>query len=696
MSRFRDFLSFFKIKRWPSGPQWKHFFKVLTKKEKIIFFVFLFLASGSFIYLSGSLYLKNTEIKPTRGGNHIEGVIGQPRFINPIYANSDVDRDLVQLIFSGLMKYGDNLQIVPDLVQRYEIEQDGKVYKFYLKENVFWQDKIPLTADDVIFTIKTIQNQDYKSPLRANWVGVDVEKISDLGIKFSIRQPYSAFLENCTVKILPEYIWKDISPENFPLEIYNLKPVGSGPYKLKEIKQDKENQIESLTLVPNSLYFDKNPYLSEIKFLFFNKEEELIKKAKNGKIKGFSVSSFKNPGEKWQVYHLSLPRYFAVFFNQDKSKTLAEEKVREALNYGTDKKEIVNKILNPVRDSEDKEKVQKEHISNGVNLQDSAIVETEIVHSPILPEFYGFNPPTFIYEFDLEKAKSILEEAGYKDGNQDGFREKIIEKEPAFQFKSDLKLKANGKEVQELQKCLAKFPDIYPEGEVTGYFGQKTKTAVINFQEKYAAEILEPWGFTSGTGLVSETTRKKLNEVCFREPIENIPLKFSLTTVDQPQLVEVANLLKQQWEALGVEIEIKKFPISQLEQDFIKARDYESLLFGEVLGAIPDLFPFWYSSQKRDPGLNLAGYENEKADKLLEEIRKSLDPNIRAEKLVLFQDILIKESPAIFLYSPDYIYWVSKEIKGLNVKKITDPSKRFSNIENWYIRTSRHFVPREP
>ena len=90
----------------PSKSQWRQFFKVLTKKEGIIFFIFLFLFFSSFLFLSINFYFKNTEIKSAEGGTYIEGVVGSPRFINPIYAEAyDVDRDLVEIIFSGLMKY---------------------------------------------------------------------------------------------------------------------------------------------------------------------------------------------------------------------------------------------------------------------------------------------------------------------------------------------------------------------------------------------------------------------------------------------------------------------------------------------------------------------------------------------------------------------------------------------------------------
>jgi len=652
-----------KTRKWPSKSQWRQFFKVLTKKEKITLLIFfiLFLVSFSFILIN--FYYKNTEIRPALGGFFSEGLIGNPRFINPIYAISDPDRDLVELLFSGLMKYDERAKIVPDLVKDYEIEEEGKVYEIYLKENILWSDGKPLTADDVIFTIKTIQNPDYKSPLRTNWLGVGVEKISDLGVRFKLKNAYLPFLENLTLKIIPEHIWQDIPSQNSPLSIYNLRPVGSGPYKLKELKQDEEGFIKSLTLIANPNYFDKKPYIPKINFFFFDEEKELIEAAQRGEIKGFSLTSIKNLPKSWDGRWVgcSLPRYFAVFFNSDKSKLFADQNLRQALNYGTNKEEIIEEFFDG---------------------------RAKIVHSPILPEIYEFQEPSKIYQFDPEKAKGILDQIGFVE-KEEGKRIKIVKREPAFQFKSELRLGSQGKEVEELQKCLAKFPDIYPEGKITAYFGENTKTAVIRFQEKYKEDILEPWGFKEGTGQVSKTTRAKLNEICLPPSEEILPLSFSLATIDQPLLIEVASRLKDQWSKLGVEVEIKTFDISQLEKDIIKPRNYESLLFGEVLGAIPDPFSFWHSSQRKDPGLNLANYQNKKVDKLLEEARQTQDPNIQAEKLKDFQDILIEDAPSVFLYSPDYLYLVSKEIKGVNTKIITDPSKRFSGIENWYIKTKR-------
>jgi ABC-type transport system substrate-binding protein len=658
------------VLRLPARYQLKQFFKILNKREKIafLFFFFLFLASG--IFLSLNFYFQNTGLRPAPGGIYIEGLVGQPRFINPIYAPAnDVDRDLTELIFSGLMRYDSQGQIVPDLAKEYEIKEGGKVYEFTLKEEVFWHDGQPFSADDVVFTVKIIQDPDYNSRLRASLFGVTVEKMAESKVRFRLKNPYAPFLETLTFKILPKHIWQDISLENFPLAIYNFKPIGTGPFKFKSLeKDDRTGYIGSLSLVRNGNYFDKEPYLSEISFLFFEKEQDLIAAYKKGGIKGLSYISANNLEiikEDFEVYHFSFPRYFDISFNPEKSEILAEKEVREALNYGTNKTAILAEVLS----------------GHG-----------KIINSPFVSEIYNLPSPEG-YQFDQELAKEILESASWKDEDNDGKREKIIKEEQEILFERDLKVKSQGQDVRNLQTCLAKDPEVYPEGEITGYFGEKTEAAVIRFQEKYAKDILEPWGFKRGTGIVSKTTRAKLNEICLDQPKEVLPLKFSLVVIDQEELSQVAKLIKEQWEALGVELEIKKVSSSgspsSFEQDFIKPRNYESILVGKAMGLIPDPYPFWHSSQRREPGLNLALYKNTKVDEILEEARQTLNEKERLEKYQSFQEILIEDAPVVFLYSPDYLYPVSKEIKGIKDKIIADPSKRFVGIENWYIKTKR-------
>jgi len=661
-------------KKIPSFSQWKQLFKVLNKAERIFFLVFVVLTFLSATYLVGSLYINNTKVAPAYSGTYTEGVVGQPRFINPIYGETnDVDRTLIGLVYSGLMTYDKDGKIVNDLVKDYQLSENGKTYTFQLKDNLYWQDGVVLTTDDVIYTIKTIQNSDYKSPLRANWLNVDVQKVSDKSFTLSINSPYNSFLENCTIKIIPQHIWKNVLAENFTLSPYNLQPVGSGPYSLSNVQETSNGFIKSVVLTSNHKYFGKLPYISKIDFEFFNDKEGLISAANQKKIDGFSVANISdnealvekqihqgwNANEKFNIYSFSLPRYFAVFFNTQNSKILSDNNITQALNLSVNKQELTQKIST----------TYKEKIS--------------IVNSPILSDYFGFPAPTVAYNFDNAAANKLLDKSGFKDvGNNQ--RAKANTKKPAFQFKGYLKIGSSGTEVTELQGCLSRLDENLKtllQGETSGKYGQGTSDAVSAFQKKYLPE-------TPSTGEVGAGTRKQLNTLCLAPQNASTPLQFTLTTINQPQLIDTANILKDFWQKVGVTTQIKIVELSELK-DIIKNRDYDALLYGQALGSLPDLYPFWHSTQINDPGLNLSEYQNKTADQLLKDARETQDEAIKSQKYAKLQDTILTNAPALFLYNPDYLYWISGKVKGIDTTKIVDPAKRFENITNWFINTKR-------
>jgi peptide/nickel transport system substrate-binding protein len=658
--------------KFPTKSQWKQIGKILKRKEKITLLVFFVLAAASFLILSLSFYFRNTKEVPSFGGSFIEGVVGQPRFINPIYGETnDVDRSLIDLIFSGLMTYDKNGEVVNDLIDSYKISENGKIYSFVLKNNIFWHDLKPLTTDDIVFTIKTIQNSGYKSPLRANWIDVDIEKTSEKTFDLKLKSAYNSFLENCTLKIIPKHIWENILPENFALSSYNLQPVGSGPYKFESLSQTNSGFIQSLDLSANRKYFKKVPYISNISFEFFENKDNLINSANKKRLNGFSLAPLDNnqllaekeinqgwiKEDMFSVHYFSLPRYFAIFFNSQKDKIFSDANIRKALVYSVDRTEIAKKIADSTKNT------------------------ISAVNSPIIPAYFNLEDPETNYNFDQDSAKKLLDKSGFKDNGQ-GQREKPIKKTPAFQFKNYLSVKSKGTEVTELQKCLAKLgfsEDL--KDETNGTYGKPTETAVTNFQIKYLPQ-------EKPTGETGSKTRQKLNELCVTQPEQSIPLKFSITTINQPQLIETANTLKDFWQKIGAVVDIKAVEISELKTT-IKSRDYDALLYGQALGQEPDLYPFWHSSQIKDPGLNFSAYENKDVDALLKDARENLNPAKKQESLEKIQNLILKDAPALFLYNPDLIYWASEKIKGINTTKIADPAKRFSNIQNWYIKTKR-------
>ncbi len=306
--------------------------------------------------------------------------------------------------------------------------------------------------------------------------------------------------------------------------------------------------------------------------------------------------------------------------------------------------------------------------------------KAQAVDSPILPLYFDFQQPQTIYQYNIEQAKKIVQD-------------KLSNQATSGKFTQNLTLGSKGKEVEMLQQCLANPPaggkDIYPDGTINGVFGQKTKEAVIKFQEKYTDEILASSGITKGTGDVKAKTREKLNAVCFEPQNPNAKIPITLTTCDKFPLPEIAQELKNQWDQAGFDTTIEKVSLADLQNNVLSKKEFNILLFGEALGAIPDPFPFWHSSQKEYPGLNISNYASKTADSLLEKAREAQTEQERQDNLEKFQDVVAIDIPAIFLIRPDYIYALSDKIKGFDTTKITEPAKRFSNVEQWYLKTKR-------
>lgn len=527
------------------------------------------IASGG--YLTVRYYLDHTVEVAERGGEYTEAVVGKTRFINPILSQTnDIDADLVDLTFSSLLKTGTDGKLENDLAESYEISEDKLTYTFHIKQNAAWHDGEKLTADDVIYTVKTIQDDNYYSPLIANWQGVRAEKVDDYTVNFILKNTYSPFLNNLTFGILPQHLWEQVSANQFPLSELNFEPIGSGPYEFNSFKKDSNGKIISLELKANDDYYGSKPYIKKITFKFYESEDDAISAFNRKEVKGVNYISPSNLEkvvdlENKNAHRLTMPRYYAVFFNQTQSKALADKSVRLALAYATDKDALIREVLKG---------------------------EGGKIETPIPPQLLGYNPNTKIYNFDKEYAKGLLDQAGWTDADNDGVREKGDEK-----------------------------------------------------------------------------------------------LSFTLIATSWPDIDATAKQLQSMWKEIGVDAKIEAS--DDIQETHIKSRSYQAILFGEILSFDPDPFAFWHSSQKKDPGLNLALYDNSEADKLLEEARKETDPSVRAEKYQQFQNLVVDDVPAIFLFAPNYIYLQDKSIHGENATSIITPSDRFNNIEDWYIKTKR-------
>lgn len=180
------------------------------------------------------------------------------------------------------------------------------------------------------------------------------------------------------------------------------------------------------------------------------------------------------------------------------------------------------------------------------------------------------------------------------------------------------------------------------------------------------------------------------SQTFYRRDKKNLLLHLTITTVDTPEYQRVAEYIAKDWQALGIETTIKPIDRQFFLRNVIKNRDYDVVLYGEVVGGDPDPFPFWHSSQVNYPGLNLSLYTNRTVDGLLEDARATTDPLARAKLYKTFQQTLINDAPAVFLYTPLYSILMSSDVKNVSIPPLVLPSDRYKLFAPWYIKT--HWV----
>lgn len=546
----------------------------MATKEKVallILFLLLFIGIlGTWVNLQKRFAMAI----PVEGGMLREGVIGTPYLVNPILASTDADRDLTTLIYAGLMKSDGLGGLEKELADDYLVSEDGLSYTFTLKDNLIWHDEKPLTSDDVAFTVNAAKNPAVKSPVRANWEGVEIEIIDPKTLRFLLKKPYAPFLENTTIGIIPKHLWKNASPEQLSLSEFNRQPIGAGPYEINSVKRNSSGIITAYGLKSFKAYALGKPLIPKIEMLFYNSEPEMLASYEIGGLDSLgslsAVNASKIRGSESSLKTLILPRIFGIFFNQNKSEATRDQKVRLALDMATDKENLVKNVLNGF----------------GVALS-----------GPLPPGIIDIDEERET-SFDPEGAKNILDENGWKLNEESGIREK----------------NAKGK-----------------------------------------------------------TT---------------IELSVDISTANTPELVKTAELVKNMWREIGVKMEVRLFEIGDLNQSVIRPRDYQGLLFGQVVGRDPDPFAFWHSSQRNDPGLNIALYANKTVDNILETARITNDADGRKNKYADFEKEVAKDAPATFLYSPYYLYVVPKNLKGFDTGMITVPAERFANVNKWHLYTA--------
>lgn len=573
----RDFKKI--VKRQFHLPGEKKILRVIrsfTPTQSAVFWILVFI----FIVAVGILVWKaNDELLeevPVKGGSFKEGLIGAPRFINPLLDQSSSDKDLTTLVYAGLTRKDANGDIVPELAERFQVSEDGRIYTFTLAETAVFHDNTPVTSADVVFTIDMIKNQQVQSPKRTVWNDVTATAIDEKTVTLELRENFAPFLGNTTIGILPKHLWEQIPPDQAPFSDLNINPIGAGPYKVNGVTRNSSGIATAYNLQSFENYVLGQPFVEEIDFVVFSTEDERLEAYNNHSIGAIAnipyleAQNIRDSGRRLEM--LPLSRIFSVFLNHNKLTLFNRSEVREALSLAIDKNRLVDEVLGGFATP---------------------------LSSPILPG---------------------LESAPQKN-------------------------------------------NLMPEEERLPY-----------------SEVLaeDGWEFVDNAWTLE--TNDDIKE-----------LSFTLTVPNVPELVAVARNLQTQWEEAGIRVNISAKESEALTQEVIRPRDYEALLFGQIVARPVDLFAFWHSSQRSDPGLNVALYTNSEADRILQALRETSDQEEIVELLEELEEEIKTDNPAVFLYSPSFAYALPEKIKGVNIGTISTSEDRFSEVHEWFIEVNREW-----
>lgn len=517
--------------------------------------------------------------RPLSGGAYVEGLPAIPQQLNPLLSDAATDpaaADLRALLFDGLMRIGADGRPELALAQSVINDDSGQVYTFTLRTDVAWHDGTPLSPDDVLFTLRAIQNRSFAGDPTVSvvWRDVLIDQVGARSIRCTLAAPFAPFLSVATFPILPAHLLGQLTPAEWASAPFNQKPIGTGPYQLNEINS------EHALLSANPRYFGDRPFIDALELRFYATSQLARTALARSEIQGLGLigsgETSASALPRGAVRHaIPLDNAVVLGFNL-RTGPLSDQGLRRALAEGLDKDALITQTL---------------------------AGQVARLDTPILPGWLAALEDPQWYAPSPERAADALESLGYLPG-ADGIRAR--------------------------------------DGQL---------------------------------------------------------LSLPLLTLDDPDRIAVANEIARQWRQIGVRVDVQPANADTLRQR-LTAHDFTMALYGlQRLGADPDVYELWHSSQS-EGGTNYAGLNDQEIDDLLAEGRRA-DEEARIPLYRAFQRRWVELAPSIMLYQPLFMYVAPGQLEGLDIDQSSGPADvasshlllgregRFRGVTRWFIQSAR-------
>jgi len=334
-------------------------------------------------------------IQPATGGVYTEAVVGVFSRLNPVLDfYNPADRDSNRLLFNGLVRFDDRGLPVGDLAETWGISADGTTFNFSIRPNATWHDGEPVTSDDIAFTVDYLRSPDLPIPddLRELWKQVEVKVLDERTLSFHLPQPFAPFLDYLSFGVLPKHILQNVPAASLIDAEFNMKPVGSGPYRFDHLLAD-QGKITGIVFSAFDGYYSGRPFIDQIVFRYYPDAGAALAAHQGGEVQGIShvtediLPAVLNTPD-MSLYTGRLPALTLIYLNLDAPELpfFQDAAIRRALLTGLNRQRMVDQIF----------------AGQGI-----------VADGPIFPGTWAYYDEIEHLGYDSQAALDVIKDAGY-------------------------------------------------------------------------------------------------------------------------------------------------------------------------------------------------------------------------------------------------------------------------------------------